>query len=167
MGNAALGNITLRKALELAVATEEAGEKYYREMAKKFAGSKEVAEVFNQLALDESGHEMQFKELLGQVPADKEPSEEGAVLLRATSMSEFFAQGKLEDASEIKTPADALAKAMSFERTTLLYYLSLKDVLGESKQLDELIAAEKSHVTSLMRVILSDGKFRSVADPWE
>jgi rubrerythrin len=161
-----MGKVTLRKALELAVATEKAGAKYYQRMSESFADNRGVAEDFAQLARDESGHETQFAELLNQVPRDKRLSEEDEALLRATVMSEFFDKGGLEDTTDIKTPADALVRAVRFERATLFYYQSLKEVIGESEELDHLIAAEKKHVTSLMQVILSDSKFQGIADPW-
>jgi rubrerythrin len=43
-------NLTLRKAIEMAVATEELGAKYYQEIANKFSNESEIARVFKQLA---------------------------------------------------------------------------------------------------------------------
>jgi rubrerythrin len=159
-------NLTLRKAIEVAVATEELGAKYYQEIAKKFSGEKEVVEVFGQLAEDEVAHESQFKKLLDEVPPDEVGSSDAGLLLRAAATSQFFDQKALEDTAEIKSATDALAKALAFERSTLFYYQSLQDVLGKSAQLQKLIDAEKSHVTTLMKVIVSDAKFRGLADPW-
>jgi rubrerythrin len=159
-------NLTLRKAIELAVATEELGARHYQELAKKFAGQGEVASVFEHLAEDEVSHEAQFRALLKEVPEDKQVAgdDESGLLLRAAATSQFFDKKALEE--NIETPADALAKALAFERSTLFYYQSIRDVLGESPQLDEMIQAEKSHVTTLMKVILSDAEFRGLADPW-
>lgn len=158
--------LTLRKAIEIAVATEELGAKHYQELAQKFAGKSDVASVFSQLAEDEVAHEAQFKALLKEVPEEKRSTDddEQGLLLRAAATSQFFDKKALEEG--VETAADALAKALAFERSTLFYYQSIKEVLGESPQLDEMIQAEKSHVTILMKVILSDAEFRGLADPW-
>ena len=161
-------SLTLRKAIEMAVATEDLGAKYYQQIAKKFSEDKQIAEVFGQLAEDEISHENQFKKLLDEVPSESDEvgQDDAGLLLRAAATSQFFDQKALEDTSDIKSASDALTKALAFERSTLFYYQSLKDVIGESEQLQKLIEAERSHVTSLMRVIVSDAKFRGLADPW-
>jgi len=103
--------VTLRKALELAVKTEEVGGRYYLDMAKKFSGDPAVAEVFELLAKDEAHHEAQFKKLVEQCQDSTSPSndEEAYYLLRAASLSEFFGEKSLAtDAPE--TPGDALIK---------------------------------------------------------
>jgi rubrerythrin len=163
-----MDNLTLRKALEMAVATEELGAKHYREIAKKFSGESEIARVFQQLAEDEAAHEIQFKKLLNEVPPEKDAvqQEDAGLLLRAAATSQFFDKKALEDTEGITSPDDALTKALAFERSTLFYYQSILEILGESPQLAKMIEAEKSHVTALMRVILSDAKFRGLADPW-
>jgi rubrerythrin len=159
-------NLTLRKAIEIAVTTEELGAKHYQELAKKFAGEAEVAGLFQKLSEDEVSHEAQFKALLNEVPEANQDlvDDEKGLLLRAAATAQFFDKKALEEA--VETPADALAKALAFERSTLFYFQSIKEVLGESPQLDEMIQAEKAHVTTLMKVILSDAKFRGLADPW-
>jgi rubrerythrin len=159
-------NLTLRKALEMAVATEELGAKYYQEISKKFSDEKELVEVFDRLAEDEVAHESQFKKLLDEIPSDEVGQDDAGLLLRAAATSQFFDKKALEDVSEIKTADDALAKALAFERSTLFYYQSLKDIIGESPQLQKLVDAEKAHVTTLMKVIVSNAKFRGLADPW-
>ena len=161
-------NVTLRKAIEVAVATEELGAKYYKEIAAKFSGEAEVARVFQQLAQDEEAHETQFRRLLDEVPPEKNEvgQDDAGLLLRAAAMSQFFDKKMLADTAEIKSPADALTKALAFERSTLFYYQSLKEVLGESNQLQKMIDAERDHVTTLMRVVVSDARFRGLADPW-
>jgi rubrerythrin len=161
-------NLTLRKAIEMAVATEEIGARYYQEIAEKFSNDKEIARIFGQLSEDEVAHEAQFRKLLEEVPPEKDRAEQGdaGLLLRAAALSQFFDKKAIENVADIETPVDALAKAMAFERSTLFYYQSIKDVLGESPQLQKMIDSEKAHVTALMKVILSDARFRGLADPW-
>jgi rubrerythrin len=160
--------LTMRKVFELAISTEEMGAKYYEELAKKFAGEGELSATFAQLAKDETSHAAQFRQFLGDLPQDRavEEQSEEHLLLRAAVSSQFFDKSFYDATSGVATPQDALARALAFERSTLFYYQSLKDVLGESPQLNGLIQAEKNHMTTLMRVTLSDAKFRGIADPW-
>jgi rubrerythrin len=159
-------NLTLRKAIEMAVVTEELGAKYYRKIAKKFAQESDIARIFDQLAQDEVAHESQFKKLLDEVPAGRHSREDTGLVLRAAAIAQFFDQKELGNDEQIKNPQDALVRALAFERSTLFYYQSLKEVLGDSPQLEKMIEAERSHLVVLMKVIVSDAKFRGLADPW-
>jgi rubrerythrin len=162
-----LTELTLRKALDLAADTEAAAAQRYQELARQFAASPEVAEVFTQLASDESSHEAHFRDVASRVREGEAPprGEDSMDLVRASVASEFFKPGGFA-AAEVKTPADALQKALGLERATLFFYISLQDVMGESPELAHLIEAEKRHVTTLMKVLLSDAKFRSLDDTW-
>ncbi len=106
-------NLTLKKAIEIAVATEELGAKHYQELAQKFAGQGEVASVFKRLAEDEVSHEAQFRALLKEVPEGKQDvgDDEQGLLLRAAATAQFFDKKGLEEG--VETPADALAKALA------------------------------------------------------
>ena len=159
-------NLTLRKAIEMAVVTEELGAKYYRKIAKKFSGESKIARIFDQLAQDEVAHETQFKKLLEEVPPGRHSGEDSGLVLRAAAISQFFDQKALGNDEQIMSSQDALIRALAFERSTLFYYQSLRDILGDSPQLEKMIEAERSHVVVLMKVIVSDAKFRGLADPW-
>jgi rubrerythrin len=163
-----MDELTLHEALKLAVKTEQIGEKLYTRFAKKFAENDKVAEVFARLAKDESVHESQFQALL-----DRNPKIEGAAgrfeedeYLRATAISEFFKDDVFDKLDEIETPKDALAKAVALERTTLLFYQAIRDSVGPGTDLDELIQHEKSHLTTLMKVVLTNAEFRGLGDTW-
>jgi rubrerythrin len=159
---------TLRRAIEMAVVTEELGGKYYQDLAQKFADERTVAEVFEQLAQDEVSHEARFREFLKQLPEEEEIAgrEESYHLLRAAAQSEFFDKGAFENLSEIRTSTDALTRALAFEKSTLFFYRSLEDVLGKSPQLGLLIQSEKNHVITIMKVLTTDARFRGLADNW-
>ena len=160
-------SISLRKCLNLAVVTEQVGAKFYDKMAKRFADNPEVGPVFAQLSKDEEAHEAQFKALLEKAPDEELGGDfETQMVLRATAISEFFRQDALKVFDNIETPRDALVKALALEKSTLFYYLSMRDALGAQPELDALIKAEKAHVAALMKVILSDAEFRGLADQW-
>ena len=71
---------------------------------------------------DESAHEAHFRDVAERVP-ETEPSkasEEAMDLVRASVASEFFKPEGFSVA-EIKTPADALKKALELEKATLFF----------------------------------------------
>ncbi len=161
---------TLRQCVELAIATEQLGAKQYDELAEKLTDRPETAGIIRQLADDERDHELQFRGLLKNVPAlDKKlGDDQDSEYLRTLARKEFFEReiAPLSQPEEIKSPADALAKAVALEKATVLFYDAMKDVLGESKEIDTIIAAEKQHLTTLVKVIMSDAEFRGLGDTW-
>jgi rubrerythrin len=159
---------TLREAVELAITTEQLGTHLYDGMQQKFADDNNLREIFAQLAADEKAHEAQFKSILKQIPEDK-PEDQRYELyqfLRATAISEFFRSDSFKDIGKLKDAADVLGRVFAFEKATHQYYQAIRDVIGESSQLDDIIKAERNHVVTLMRVIMSDSKFRGLSDKW-
>jgi rubrerythrin len=163
-------DITLKKCIEFAVVTEENGAKFYNHLAKKFASNREIGDLFASLARDEQVHKEQFSEYLQNLPEEVGVSEapEQIGYLRAMAVSEFFSpyQGPFVDVEKIENRDDALEKAFELEKATLGYYHAIQDVLGEQPALTRVIEAEKSHVTRLMKVMITGAKFRSLQDPW-
>ncbi len=160
--------LTLRKAVELAVVTEQMGADFYDRLKHKFASEKDLADIFDQLVRDERKHETQFKTILDSVPEQDIESEqfEKYQYLRATAISSFFRKDSLKNTDDIKTADDALGKALAFEKATLQYYEAMRDVLGKQQQLEEIINAERTHVVALMKVIVADAKFRGLDYDW-
>jgi rubrerythrin len=163
-----MDDFTLHDALQIAVMTEQLGAKVYTRFAKRFADDKGIAEVFTKLAGEEQFHERYFQSLLDQNPrTEKEVGRFGVdEYLRATAISEFFGKDAMNKLKEVATPGEALAQAVRLEKATLLFYHALRDNLGASTALDELINAEKSHLTTLMKVVLTDARFRGLSDTW-
>lgn len=165
-----LENLTLRKSVDLAITAEQLGADNYRRLAEEFSERPEIAEIMRRLAADEQDHEMQFRSLLASVPADEDvtPEDERYMYLIAAASTKFFAgdQSVTWDPREIKTPGDALSKALAFEKATVLFYQAIKDILRESEALEAIITAEKQHVVALIKVIMADAEFRGLADRW-
>jgi len=161
-------DLTLRKAIELAVVTEQMGADFYDRLKHKFANQKELAEIFDQLVRDERKHETQFKTVLESVPEQDIRAEqfEQYQYLRATAISSFFRKDGLKNTDDIETSNDALGKALAFEKATLQYYEAIRDILGEQPQLEQIIDAERSHVVAIMKVIVADAKFRGLDYNW-
>jgi rubrerythrin len=166
-----LEDLTLKGCIEFAVATEEFGAQNYSRLAARFGDNKEIAELFSRLSEDEKAHKRQFSDLLVQVTKDTEcgRAPETADYLKAMSHSVFFSRyhGPFKDAEGIRDRADALEKALEFEKATLGFYKAVEEVQGRSEPLSSIIAAERGHVVALMKALLVEGsRFRSLQDTW-
>ncbi len=158
---------TIRAAVEFAVQTEAMGRMVYTKIAEKFAGDAELKEAAELLAKDEALHENQFRALLGALPKEERAGhDERFVLLRAMSLSEFFAgeKGLYDVIEKARTRNDVLLAALGLERASLQYYQVLADILGEQEKLAPIIRAEQGHIRKLMQYLLTDAKFRGISD---
>ncbi len=158
-------DLSLTKSLKLAIKTEQMGNEFYVKMAAKFADNKDIAGIFEQLAKDEKVHEAQFTKIMETVTEEVGASNyETDQYVKAIAISEFFRVGKAPKPEDIGDEADALGAALAFEKSTLLFYQSLKDMIGNSDQINKIIDAEKGHIVSLSKIILTDAKFRGIHD---
>ena len=147
--------LTVRSALELAVMTEQTGERFYRRLAKRFSETPSVAKVFDQLAKEEVGHEAQFKKLVAQTEAEDRaiPNYDYQAFLKATSITLFFKPESEELRDDIRTAKQALEKAIVFEKTTKEFYEKVMETTGENELLQALIAEEIRHVETLTKAL--------------
>ena len=147
---------SLREAIEQAVQTERLGFEFYMEMAKRFRDNPQMKDLCETLARKERDHEKRFTELMGVVKdAEEEDWDEVSKYLRAIVESEFFLGGgkSLPSLDTVKTVADAVKRAIGFEKETLLYFYAMRDVLREKEVVSEIIAEEKSHILWLSRFV--------------
>ncbi|HUU41935.1 MAG TPA: ferritin family protein [Desulfatiglandales bacterium] len=162
--------LTLRKAIQFAVKTEELGARFYRSLSEKFSGSPVLKELFSRLAKDEIHHKDQFNALLEDLPEVEEApgADDKYEFLKVISVSEFFDESAQPDiVDEIKTKDAALAKAFDFEKAALLYYQGVQDIIGKNEKLTAIINMEKDHVLSIMKNMIAEGsKFRGLSDRW-
>jgi rubrerythrin len=163
-------DLSLKSCVEFAIATEETGARFYARLAGNFAGNQELASIFQLLGHDEEVHKGQFSELLNNLPAVTSASNkpETADYVRAMSMSEFFSgdKGPLANIDKVKSRDDALEKVFGFEKATLGFYQAVKDLMGENSILNRIIEAEKSHITRLIKIMITGERFRSLQDVW-
>jgi rubrerythrin len=160
--------LTLQRAIEFAIKTEQVGGQLYKKLATQHAGERELAEMFELLARDEEAHEKQFARLRDSLAADAKgdlgPDDEE--YLRAVATAEIF-YGDNEasgPADKISSREDALQRALSLEKASLLYYSAMREVLGASAPLDAIIAAEKEHLVRVMRYMFTGAKMRGLID---
>jgi rubrerythrin len=162
---------TLRKAIEIAVETEKLGGIFYRKMANKFSDRSDIAELFTALAEEEDDHERQFSQLLSSVPEERggPAREEHLAYLKMISRSEFFMgrEGLFRNLDAITDRKTALERAFQLEKDTLSFYQALSDVIGESRELNAIIRAEKRHVAKVLQHLVTGDKVRTKAEKEE
>jgi rubrerythrin len=134
------------------------GYEFYTHMSKKFDKDESLRKLFNDLALREQQHEMTFSKLREKV-TDEIPEgwEEAAHYLRAIVESEFFL-GKnkfLPSLQNVQSAHDAVRFAMGFEKETLLYFHTLRDMVKDKDVVDEIIKEEKRHLRELAKLLRS------------
>lgn len=144
-----MGSYSVTEAIELAVQTEKLGYDFYTETAKRFEKDKNLKNLFDTLALKEQQHEKTFSALKEKISSETlEGWEEASMYLRAIVESEFFL-GKhksLPSLEHIKSVRDAVQYAIGFEKETLLYFLSLADIVKEKEIINKIVNEEKSHI---------------------
>lgn len=140
---------SVAEIIEQAVQTEKLGAEFYASMAKQYNDDEQLREFFNTMYIKEQEHERSFSDLKGNIDESMlEGWEEASMYLRAVVESEFFlgSHKSLPSLEHLKTIEDALRYAIGFERETLLYYYSLRDIMKETEIIDKIINEEKSHI---------------------
>jgi len=143
---------SIREVIEQAIQTEKLGYELYLAMADRFDKDERLKRLFETLAVKEQEHEKTFTDLKEKVNDRRvEHWEEVSQYLRAIVESEFFLGNNkaLPSLEHLENIEDAVRYAIAFEKETLLYYHSMKDLIREKDVLDKLIGEEKSHIVWL------------------
>ncbi len=151
-----MANFSIQEVVEQAIQTEKLGYEFYNSLSDKFTDDSSLKEVFEFLAGQELKHEKQFSELKAQLStSDLVDWDEASYYLRAIVESEFFLGNKkaLPSLDGIQSREVALRHAMSFEKETLLYFYSMRDLVKEWKIVDEIIKEEKNHIRKLAELM--------------
>lgn len=151
------------EVFEMGMDVEKNGEAYYRKASEKL-NDPDVKEVMNWLADEENSHYQTFKELRESLPAKSttptvpDPEDQESLYLDALVKSRLF--NNQQEAERVAASAtgeiDALKTALAFEKDTILFFMSMKDMtkenLGKDK-IDWLIDEEHKHVVKISEEI--------------
>ncbi len=145
---------SISEVIEQAVQTERLGYQFYTAMAERFKEDNGLKKLFGTLAAKELVHEKMFlelKEMSGA--AEPEGWDEVSQYLRAIVESEFFLgrNKSLPALEHVNTVESAVNFAMGFEKETLLYFHTIREVVKEKDVVDEIINEEKSHIMWLSK----------------
>jgi rubrerythrin len=145
-----------RKAVELAIAIEDRGAEAYRALAGKWESSDSLRTLFARLEGEEVAHREGLQHLLsGHAGAPDASKDLDAECLQAVAHG-FFVSDEgfaLSGIEKLTDRGQVLEKILKFENATLHFYRGLRDLLGPSPALDQMIAEEKQHGIAVMRAM--------------
>lgn len=146
---------------EMAEEIERNGAKFYRLAAEK-APDKETKQMLLDMADMEDGHLKTFEEMKKQLIGQEkgwtifDPDNQSALYLQAMADARGY-EGKVSPMKELtgsETPREILDIAVNSENESVVFYLSLKDlvpvVAGRAK-VEAIIMEELSHITALLK----------------
>jgi rubrerythrin len=144
-----------RKAVELAITIEEMGAAIYRSLEARWRDHDGLRTLFARLAEDEVAHERGLRTLLASTALERAASALDEECLKAIALGFFQSREgwALTGIEELASEEQVLEKVLKFENSTLHFYRGLKDVLGTSPALDEMITEEKRHAVELLRAL--------------
>lgn len=151
------------EVFEMGMDIEKNGEAYYRKAAGEMTDPS-VKEVLSYLADEEKKHYQTFQELRESLPAKSttptvpDPEDQESLYLDALVKSRLF--NTTQEAERLAASAgseiEALKTALAFEKDTILFFMSMKDMtkenLGKDK-IDWLIGEEHKHVVKISEQI--------------
>lgn len=153
-----------RELLEIAIQIEVNGSAYYSRMADK-AVSREVKEVFTQLARAEKQHVADFQRIRDhlsnedfEIPQEYQ-TPDIHIYLQAFSDGQVFPHWRDADeiVKEIASDKQALNHAVNFEKDSIIFFHEIHDVLPvespDRKAVGELIRQEKIHIGRLFTIL--------------
>ena len=166
-----IDNLSIENVLEFAIETERLGREMYQGLSHRFADEGELRDLFTRLADDEALHETQLRELRNQFSAGaaEDFSDEESEYLRSLSRKEIFygTDDPLAAVEDGPQRQDALKLAHDLEKSSLVYYDAMRDVLGDNEVLERIIAMEKQHLRQVMKyMMMPESKVRGVSDQW-
>jgi rubrerythrin len=140
---------------------ERNGAEFYRKAAKN-ATDKEIKQMLLDMAAMEDGHLKTFEEMRKQLSGQEkgwtvfDPDNRSVLYLQSMADARGY-EGKITPTKELtgkETPREILETALNSENESVVFYLSLKELVpvkaGRDK-VEEIIMEELSHITTLVK----------------
>ncbi len=142
-----------KEFLELAIEIERNGYRFYELAAQD--KSKEVSDIFIQLAGREREHEHTFRDILtrvgGYIP---ENPCENYKYIKSLADSSIFVSEQAQSllSGKAMTDIEAVEAGISFEKDSILFYLEVRGMVPRHDQdiMDMITNEEKKHLSELM-----------------
>jgi rubrerythrin len=148
--------------VDLAMETEEQGERFYRAAAEQ-TSDPEAKEFFAHLADQEIRHKEVFQKLGSRaITTEIDPTswDEAMAYIEATVDQAFFSkeQAPIRTVPEGATLSQMIRRAIDFEQQTLLYFYTLRDLVHPANRriVDDIVAEERSHVRRLSAMLAEE-----------
>jgi rubrerythrin len=144
--------------VEIGIEKEKKRRDFYALAAERFAGTKELAELFARLRDWEVEHIRKFEEIRdGMKKAQYTESYPGEIegYMDALVDGDLYAKITPEKFGEIvNTPADALVRGIGFEKDAILFFSQLARFIDPANReiVDRLIKEEQQHMIYLFNM---------------
>jgi len=147
------------EVFEMGMDIEKNGEAFYRRAAE-LSKDERIKAVFTDLMEQEQQHYETFKKLRESLPAKDtsptvaDPEDQSYLYLDALVKSRLFNdQHEAESlASKVNDEIEALKAALAFEKDTILFFMTMKEMVSEDlgrNEIDRLIDEEHKHVVRI------------------
>jgi rubrerythrin len=151
------------EVFKIGIQIENNGKTFYSTAAEK-STDPDLKKLFSELAGWETKHAALFEELRSKIPMNiKEqdifdPDNEIHLYLKSVADSTIFIKGsEMEKTiSSCTSPVDILTKALSFEKESVVFYSSMKEIVPDGlgkADIDKLVLEELYHVGQLTKEI--------------
>ena len=144
--------------LDLAIQTEVRGEAFYRRAAQ-LAADPDAVQLFSSLADQEVAHKRIFEELARESSVGDVSGPDWDELreyIAATVDRSFFQESSaIRSIPAAASLAEMIARAISFEKETLLFFYELRDLVRAADRgtLDDVVSEEKRHIRRLAALL--------------
>jgi rubrerythrin len=148
---------------KIGIQIESNGREFYLAAAEK-SDDIDLKKLFTELAVWESRHMTLFESFRSKLPAllknenVYDPDNNIHLYLKSVADSTVFVKGS--DMSKTvqlcKSPADILEKALTFEKESVVFYSSMKEIVPDAlgkTEVDKLVVEELFHVGLLTKEI--------------
>ena len=165
--------LTADYVLQLAEQIERNGQQYYFAAAQIYPGGRGI---FLELAQVELDHEKAFAEIRSRLALKPAPpiDEQGnlAHYIRSLAAGTFFEFGAdpTRVFRENNSPQNIVWSSIGLEKETILFYEGVERIMPEpsdQKTVDAIIAAEVSHIGTLVKFLQSKSDERPLSPEWK
>ncbi len=142
------------EVIDFAVQIEKNGQLFYQALADKM-DNKDLSLIFEELAIQESKHIIDFQKLLGNLkdtPLNESYLGEYEEYVKGLAENHVFTKGIDEALESVKKPVDGINMAINFEQDSIMFFNELKELVspGNAAVVSNLIGEEKKHILRLL-----------------
>jgi len=165
------GIFRANEIVQAAVEAEKKGEDFYRCLAGRVQ-SRQIKELFEELANEEVKHKKRFEEILSrlepvELPAHSDEEEYEAYFDALINSHMLFSCGWGEFLlNQVSDESEALKLAMNFERDSLLFFKEMKGFVPESEKkiVQQCVDEERGHLVRLKGMLPAESRDQITED---
>lgn len=155
--------ISVINLIETAIKAEDIGIQFYSKLSRRFVRNNQLKMVLERMAKQKIEHKRFFTETLNRVRHNSYSiSDLDRRYFESIDLAKFF--DDIEVVGDHTKPLAVLTKAFAFEKESILFYQSLRDILGKSSEFDEIIDFCKLHMNLFLEYVEPMDESRIIAE---